>query len=276
MEIARKIAPFLPEIIKPAGSHVLIYSKKVFNKNYVTVNWRSNEFRFGYWNRSTYTAAPHYIESGKIRHEGISLDHLVLPDDFDAAIDIGAHLGEYTVPLATINQNIPIYSFEPDPDNFSKLSKNIFINNYDSNRVRAHQALVSNANQTTTFYKDMSNTEPVSGTMQPVQNGANYESIECEMIDIAAFFSSNQIRQPWIKIDAEGEELVILERILQSETINSVAGFIELHLNREEISKDSFKSICTSYNLKIKEIKDTFQETNPGYLFTTLDNPYWE
>jgi len=46
----------------------------------------------------------------------------------DAIVDVGAHAGFFSLYAAAFNPNVKIYALEPEPDNFSALSRNIKLN----------------------------------------------------------------------------------------------------------------------------------------------------
>ena len=46
-------------------------------------------------------------------------------------IDVGAHMGYYSLLFAKlVGKNGKIFAFEPDPKNFSRVQKNVKLNNY--------------------------------------------------------------------------------------------------------------------------------------------------
>jgi hypothetical protein len=58
----------------------------------------------------------------------------------------------------------------------------------------------------------------------------------------------------------------ILKDIFNSSQIESVKGIVELHISRENITRDRFKSLLESNGHTFEELKTINQETNPGFL----------
>lgn len=53
----------------------------------------------------------------------------------DSVVDIGAHLGSFSIPLAVKYPEINIYAYEPAPKNYQILLKNIAINGVKNLKV---------------------------------------------------------------------------------------------------------------------------------------------
>ena len=70
-------------------------------------------------------------------------------------LDVGANIGYYTCLAAARSPDGQVYAFEPDPDNFLLLQKNIELNNLDN--VSASQAALSDKAGTLTLYKSAEN-----------------------------------------------------------------------------------------------------------------------
>ena len=61
----------------------------------------------------------------------------------DIVIDIGAHIGSFSIPLARDHKNIIVYGYEPNPFNFRYYTKNVDLNNF-KNRVKVFQEAITN------------------------------------------------------------------------------------------------------------------------------------
>ena len=57
------------------------------------------------------------------------LKNEIKKNDISTFIDIGAHLGFYSINLSN---NLNVYSFEPIKKNFNQLKSNVLINNFDN------------------------------------------------------------------------------------------------------------------------------------------------
>lgn len=262
----------LPEPIKRKMAEARVSFDQYRSANEVTVHWESYEFVFGYWDRVSFSRARKAIRNDEIGHEGIPLRTLQVPASCDGIIDIGAHIGSYTIPLAVINDSLETLAFEPDSYNHQVLSMNIARNRLSDDRVRAERAAVSNVDGTSTFFKDSGTVGAVAGTLKPVENDAQYEPVEVPVRDIKTVCTERCFSHPWVKIDAEGEELHILERLLNG--VPNVTGIVELHLNRDDVSREKFHNLFFEHDLSVSEIKSRYTDTNPAFLFSTTERDY--
>ena len=118
----------------------------------------------------------------------------------DVVLDIGAHIGYYTLIAAKIvGDKGKVYAFEPDPKNFSLLKKNIEENNY-KNVVPINKA-VSNNNGKIKLYINPANT----GDHRIFKSADKRGGIITETITLDDYFK-NDIKIDFIKIDIQGAE----------------------------------------------------------------------
>ena len=124
----------------------------------------------------------------------------------DIVIDIGAHVGYYTLLFAQIVGNKgKVYSFEPDPENFKLLKKNIEINGFQN--VILEQKAISNENEKVQLFIDKEN-RGENRIYDAKMNDTN-ESIQVESVRLDDYFQNFKQEINFIKIDAEGSELDI-------------------------------------------------------------------
>lgn len=120
-------------------------------------------------------------------------------------IDIGAHMGYYTLLFArTVGENGHVYSFEPDPRNFDLLKKNVEINGYKN--VTLIQKAVSNKTGRGKLYLG-----EYSGGNRIFDTHDDRKSIEIETIRLDDYFENNSRKIDFLKMDAEGTEIDIIE-----------------------------------------------------------------
>ena len=170
----------------------------------------------------------------------------------DIVIDIGAHIGYFSLIFAKlVGNNGKVFSFEPEPENYKILKKNIEINNYQN--VILEQKGVSDINNSVKLYSG-STSSGSSRIYKPEQNLSkfNKNTIDIQTIILDEYFSklglTNKIN--FIKMDIEGAEILAL--------------------------KGMQKILRESENLKIfTEFNREFLEdagTNPNELFELLEN----
>jgi FkbM family methyltransferase len=127
-----------------------------------------------------------------------------------AVLDIGAHVGCHTLLAARlVGPGGKVFAFEPSPDNFALLQKNVTLNGYDN--VVLIQKAVADRSGTVTFY------------LSPEGNDRNsiYEDSRTPQLGTSLEVSSVSIddfleQQGWpqihlIKVDVEGAEQLVLK-----------------------------------------------------------------
>lgn len=266
----------VPEPLRKIGASAIVQFQQYRGKNHFVSYWNGYQFRFGYFDRLTFRKARNVIKDGKIDHEQIPISQFKLDPTRDAAIDIGAHFGYYTVILAKLNPEIPIHAFEPDDYNMKVLNLNVEKNNLGPSRVQVHKKVVSDLVGTVSFYTDTRPEGTVSHTANPSEKHSDHKRMEMEATSAGTFCSENGIKDPWVKIDAEGKELEILTDLFNQPSVNSVMGFVELHLNRENIDRESYQQLLNRHGYVTTEVKGRAKETNPGFLFSPKNRKYWD
>jgi len=121
----------------------------------------------------------------------------------DVVVEVGGHIGVFTIYAASRAKKV--YVFEPSPENFSLLSKNIKIN-YLKN-VDARTSALSNKDG----FKELSISEDEnkgSNSFYLLNNGS--EKIKVKTESAAKFFSSIKSNIDLLKMDCEGAEYEIL------------------------------------------------------------------
>jgi FkbM family methyltransferase len=130
-------------------------------------------------------------------------------------IDIGAHIGWYTVKLAENAKHV--YSFECSPKSFNYLCANIALNNKDYNVTKYNCALSNKSGITKYFIRD-----PKDGGSNGISK-FNYDDINnTPFIDVPVktLDSFELTNVNFIKIDVEGHEQQVLEGSIKTITEN--------------------------------------------------------
>jgi FkbM family methyltransferase len=123
----------------------------------------------------------------------------------DVAVDIGAHIGYYTLLLAKlVGKSGEVIGFEPDPDNFQLLKKNVMVNGY-TNTILEYKA-VSNKLGAVTFYRSA-----LSSGQGKLHNSDNCEPVQVDAVTLDSYFEGYERGIDFIKMDAEGAEACILQ-----------------------------------------------------------------
>ena len=122
----------------------------------------------------------------------------------DVVWDVGANIGVISLLLAghTKGGSSRVHSFEPEPQNFDQLVKNIAANDW-TDRIVAHQlALGDHAGEIELFVRG----GPGEGRHSTVESGGSTGSIRVPLDTAAAFASTHAAPPDLMKIDVEGAE----------------------------------------------------------------------
>ena len=125
-------------------------------------------------------------------------------------LDIGAHIGLYTLPLSSrISPEGKMYAFEPSEIIRHYLNKNLELNKIKNVEVLPY--LVGSKDiQNVEFYEDKKQVNPMGGIILSKYMKDNATRTHKQMISLDAFCQDNDIHPELIKIDVEGAEIDLL------------------------------------------------------------------
>jgi FkbM family methyltransferase len=121
----------------------------------------------------------------------------------DTILDIGANIGYFTLLFSKlVGETGIVHAFEPDPNNFSILKKNIEINNIKN--VVLNQKAISDVSKKISFY--LCDYNHAQHRIYPSSRCT--EEIQVDAITIDEYFDSDSIsgKINFIKMDVEGSE----------------------------------------------------------------------
>ena len=160
-------------------------------------------------------------------------------------VDVGAHVGYYTLLGARrVLPNGRVYAFEPAPDSFRALTRNIAQNGFSN--VTAEPMAVSRASGSAIF--TLSECDSASHSLARSLHAGR--QIEVPTISLDDYFAGREAKLGVVKIDAEGAELAILEGMQQILARNpELILFTELY----PAAMDAFGSSPVAYLEKLQE-----------------------
>lgn len=175
----------------------------------------------------------------------------------DVCLDIGAHVGMYTIPIALrVGSKGRVIAFEPNEQNFNSLLRNISFNKLDN--IHSLRMAVSNEDGEIPFYcrpnTDQHSIYPDIPWSSP--NGQYTVLVKSARID--TLVSNGTIPKPnFIKIDIEGGELEAI-RGLGEAGKHARAMLVEIHEKRLILAghDDPFDEVVNSLkNLGFSKFK---------------------
>lgn len=146
----------------------------------------------------------HYLHNG---YEDFSAELLLnLSKDGMVFVDIGAHYGFYTLLVGTRHRNSKVFAFEPAPENYEVLKKNVETNNLKN--VEIYNLAVSEREEIKRF-----NITKDSGCcgFYPHPLAKTLREIEVKTVVLDSFLREIPKVPLIIKIDVEGHEIYVLE-----------------------------------------------------------------
>jgi len=125
-------------------------------------------------------------------------------------IDIGAHIGVFSVFAAVQAENVTVYSFEPEPGNFELLVRNIAANNLES-RIHPINLAVSNIDIPRKLIRSATSVSAHSFSANKFLDDDVKDSLAVNCTTLSDIFRKYEINKcDILKLDCEGEEYNIL------------------------------------------------------------------
>ena len=156
----------------------------------------------------------------------------------DIVVDVGANIGYFTLLMAKNNSRV--FSYEPEPQNFTLLQKNVILNNFSSN-VNLYNKAVSNFNG----HSKLILSDHSTGQHKLDNNRFGTRSIDVEVIKL------DLDKIDFAKIDVEGNELHVLQG-MKSLPNKILIEFNSINLKESGTNYQDFFHFIEKY--KIKEI----------------------
>jgi len=189
-------------------------------------------------------------------HEG----HIVgrfTPKEGDTVIDIGAHIGRYTITSSKqVGNTGKVVAIEADPDNFHLLKRNIVLNNL-TNVLPLNYAVFSTRTRMR-LYEQSASAKYNSVMLARAAKTKNYVEVNADTLD--SILKQNGINQVnWIKIDVEGAEFEVLKGSTETLSGENVSLLVEIH----NIDDPSHYDNVVEF-LKYRNYEITFEQRYDG------------
>lgn len=188
--------------------------------------------------------------------------------DGDVVLDLGANIGYFTLLAAKLaGPKGKVFSFEPEPKNFSYLKKNIEINNYFY--ASPNQKAVSDQNGKTKLffcsYDSGHHTINQKSGIDAYSHGRKVEeqAIEIETVALDSFLSGKTDHVDVIKMDVEGAEALALsgmDKILKNnQNIKMFVEFFPMLIEKMGSSPEEFiEKLLNEYKFRLFMIPDDY------------------
>jgi len=128
----------------------------------------------------------------------------------DVFVDVGANIGYFSILAASvIGEGGAVFAFEPDPDNFSLLRRNIDLNGQQASIVAVQAALAADAGTGELFLS-----EDNLGDHQIYATGDDRRSLPITLVNGSDYLGHRLSRMDLLKIDTQGSEYQVIAGLL--------------------------------------------------------------
>ena len=190
------------------------------------------------------------------------------PKEGDIVIDIGAHIGLYTIISSKrVGANGKVVAIEADPSNFEMLKSNIKLNQL-TNVTPLNYAVYSKETKVKLYLPSGESGFTKYNTIMPNWINAQEKFVEVNANTLDYLLQLNEIRQEevnWIKIDVEGAEFEVLKgatNVLSKS--KDVAILMELH-GPPHVYRPKVEEFVNLYNFKI-EFEKSYEENGSMHI----------
>lgn len=253
-----------------AALHGIIKYRQFLDSNYFEYTFSDSSFKFVYDSVGEYL----YFRDKGIKNgmsaEGIPIKFFDRSPNCDYVVDIGAHYGYYSVILGVLNPEATLICFEPSKRNREILARNLAANSLDA---ELKGDVVSGEDKEVKFYENTDRSmSQTFGTVMP-DTDESYSEVDKKAVSPSTFLP-NDVDSIFLKIDAEGEEYGILEKLLSLDYLESVSGVVELHPSKAPLEDDldpQIRNLFNDYEIKFEFLGDSVEDYKhdyPLYYFT--------
>lgn len=182
-------------------------------------------------------------------------------------LDLGANIGYYTLLFSKlVGDKGKVFAFEPDPENFALLKKNVDMN--EIKNVVSEQKACSKKTGKTFLYRDQS---PGRHTIYNRPDGTKYVQVEVTSLD--DYFKNFKKNIDFIKMDIQGSEGAVFQGmssiLKKNQKIKMVIEFSPWRLKMFDFDPKEFLETVISHGFKIYNINEKLhkiQEDKPEIL----------
>ena len=173
----------------------------------------------------------------------------------DVVIDVGANIGYYTLLFAKlVGEEGRVYAFEPDPDNFELLKRNVEINRYEN--VVLVQKAVSQKTEEIKLYLSARN----KGDHRTYTLNDNRDSIAIQSTSLDDYFEADGRIIDFIKMDIQGSEgdavLGMQSLFRQNQHLTLISEFWPIGLQRFGIEPAEYLNLLTSSGFQLYDMNE--------------------
>ena len=219
--------------------HGLFFMRSKFKRQEILINTKDFSFTFMAFSGEFLPYREIYIRKDYERIPEFT------PKSGEIIIDIGSNIGLFAISRAI--KGAKVYSFDPNPSVFERLTKNITLNNFQDKIVPVNKGMHSSSGEIS-FYIDPQSS--IVGSINPPDKTKATE-IKVEVTTVDDFVKTEKISQiDILKIDAECNEVPILNGA--QESLTKVKKIV-MEYHSDEIKKEVLDFFTKYPNFKLIE-----------------------
>lgn len=234
---------------------------RFFDRNFETFEYEEKSYRM-YYTAPTVGMIRNLVVDGEVTRERIPLSAIDAAKPVDAVIDVGAHIGLYSVLLQRLHSDAELYAFEPADDNRTVLTGLL-----DANGISGtiSDEVVSGETGSITFHEHLDEQSESHSTTA----GDDFIAVEKTCIALSDLSKREEIDSAFVKIDAEGEESAIIDDLMTT-NLNYLEGIVELHPDKLDVPPsdvvDELETACSQCEF-LAETSSQHESSRPMYHF---------
>lgn len=188
----------------------------------------------------------------------------------DTVLDIGANIGLYTLIFASlVGESGKVFAFEPDPQNFLLLQKNVEINGY-KNVILINKAVANNNGKLKLYLCDENR-----GDHRIYDSHDGRESIEIESVRLDDYFKDRGGKIDLIKMDIQGSEggavAGMSDLLNKNNNVKILTEFWPAGLIRSGTKPEEYLSSILKRGYKLFEINKKDKRLDPADVSKLLE-----
>lgn len=195
-------------------------------------------------------------------------------------LDIGSHIGLFSLYAHALNATVPIYSFEPDETNFKAIKDHLKLNHVQ-NVFPKNVAVAGASGQREIHLSEDSHNHSFFDTRQDSGDEPNNlvtpsfpaqsKTRKVQALSLSDIFDSNKAKfsiekYALIKMDCEGAEFEILQSLSPEELSLSAAYYIEYHEFTTELHATDLVRILQRAGFKTTSTPSRY-DARMGFIF---------
>lgn len=180
-------------------------------------------------------------------------------------VDIGAHVGYYSLIASSIAKNGKVFSFEPEIENYNILEKNVRVNNFSN--IQLYNHAVSDKNKVVNLYLSKTYNTGDNRLFDDDFDGMSgkHKSVKVKSVSLDNFLN-NHLKADIIKMDIQGSEMLALKGmrklLRRTEKLVVFTEFWPRGILATRESPEEFLNILSEEGFMIYEIDEERKKVN--------------